>query len=45
MQHPAHVVVLRRNAGVAPGVEEERQVPHQAAQGGKQDIADDGLSQ
>ena len=41
MQHPAHVVILRRNTGVTPGVKEELQIPHQTAEGGKQDVGDD----
>ncbi|STL48185.1 transcriptional activator RhaR [Escherichia coli] len=32
MQHPTDVVILRRNAGVAPGIEKELQIPHQPAQ-------------
>ena len=40
MQHPAHVVILRRNAGVAPGVEEELQIPHQAAERREQHVGD-----
>ena len=38
MQHPADEVILCWDFGVSPGVEEELQIPHGAAQHSKRDI-------